>query len=350
LNHALFKGLLFLAAGAVLHATGTGDIERLGGVARRLPAVSVAFLAGSVAICALPPLNGFLSEYLIYMGLLQGLRTTPMAYSVFLAACAAMLALVGAVALAAFAKVFSVAFLGEPRDTSTTYHRVPGSMQAGMIFLVAACVGIVVLAGALPQPLSVAIDSLAFGAAAQVPAIDAPIPNMTPVLWLLALFAVTIGLLLALRQRMPRGNMAGGAGRTWGCGYAFPTASMQYTGSSYAWKLLVSFRLLVRPKRRAPAIAGCFPGRHVLDTDVPDVALDRLFRPGFQGLSRAFERMWPLQHGRVQLYLVYIVVTVLVVFLSEVWRTHAAPLPPGMAAMVGETAVSSSRERSAAVP
>ncbi len=350
LNHALFKGLLFLSAGAVLHGTGTGDIERLGGVARRLPAVSIAFLAGSVAICALPPLNGFLSEYVIYMGLLQGLRAMPMVYSVFLAACAAMLALVGAVALAAFAKVFSVAFLGEPRDTSVTYHRVPGSMHAGMMFLMAACFGVVVLAGALPQPLSIAIDSLDFGSAAHVPAIHSPIINLTPVLLPLALFAVTIGLLLALRQRMPRGSVAGDTGRTWGCGYAFPTATMQYTGSSFAWKLLVSFRLLVRPTRRAPAIAGCFPGQYALDTDIPDVALDRMFRPGFRGLSRAFERMWPLQHGRVQLYLVYIVVTVLVVFLSEVWRAHLAPMPPGMASMVGETAVSSSGERSDAVP
>ena len=94
---------------------------------------------------------------------------------------------------------------------------------------------------------------------------------------------------------------------------------MQYTGSSYAWKVIHSFRHVIRPKRQAPAIVGCFPSQVRLTTVTTDMAQERIYKPVFTGLVRMFERLWPLQHGRIQLYLVYIVATVLIVFLVEGW-------------------------------
>jgi formate hydrogenlyase subunit 3/multisubunit Na+/H+ antiporter MnhD subunit len=321
LNHSLFKGLLFLSAGAVLHGTGTGDMGRLGGLSRMMRANSVAFLIGSTAICALPPLNGFISEYVVYLGLLNGLQSLPIPYAVFLASCAALLALTGAIALAAFAKVFSIVFLGEPRDRSVTTHAMPRSMTAGTLLLAFACIAVATGASALTQPLSAALKSITIGASIPARQIQLPLELAAPLAPpLLLLFAMGLGL-FGLRNQMPRGTVAGGTGNTWGCGYAFPAPSMQYTSSSFAWKLIHSFSQVVRPKRNMPAIGINFPGRHWLETETRDFALERVFQPGFRALSWAFERLWPLQHGRVQLYLVYIVVTALVVFLVEAWQS-----------------------------
>jgi hydrogenase-4 component B len=156
LNHALFKGLLFLSAGAVLHDTGTGDMERLGGLAHRTPVNALAFLIGSVAICALPPLNGFVSEFAVYSGIFQGVVTLPKSYAAVLATCAAGLALIGGLALVVFSKTFSVVFLGAQRDRSVSVHLTPTSMNAGMLFLALGCIVTAVASGTLIPALSTA--------------------------------------------------------------------------------------------------------------------------------------------------------------------------------------------------
>jgi hydrogenase-4 component B len=326
LNHSLFKGLLFLSAGTVLHGTGTGDIERLGGLSRTMRANSAAFLIGSTAICALPPLNGFISEYVIYTGLLNGLQSLPIPYAAFLASCTALLALAGAIALAAFAKVFSVVFLGASRDESVTSHVTPLSMTAGTLLLAFACIAVAIGASALTEPLYVALGSISAGVPVTEHGIRLPLYVTAPVAPpYLVFFAMALGL-FGLRKWMPRGTVAGGSGNTWGCGYAFPAPSMQYTSSSFSWKMIDSFRQIVRPKRTHAEIAVCFPRNNSLETNTPDFVLERVYRPGFRALSRAFERLWPLQHGRIQLYLVYIVVTALAVFLVEAWQSPSAPV------------------------
>jgi len=317
LNHALFKGLLFLSAGAVLHDTGTGDMERLGGLAQSTPVNALAFLIGSIAICALPPLNGFVSEFAVYMGILQGVVALPGSYAVMLASCAAALALIGGLALAVFSKTFSVVFLGSQRDPDVCMHATPASMNAGMLFLASGCVAVVVGSGALVPANSAALTPFV----ADVPGQAAPfvsslgmVQRMLPPTGVLVIVAIG---LLAVRRRMPLGKAGGGPGGTWGCGYAFPGPTMQYTGSSYSRKAIHSFRQFIRPKRQAPAIAGCFPPPKRLVTVTNDMVQERIYKPAFIGLARKFERLWPLQHGRIQLYLGYIVATVLIVFLVE---------------------------------
>jgi hydrogenase-4 component B len=324
LNHALFKGLLFLSAGAVLHDAGTGDMERLGGLAQRTPVNALAFLIGSVAICALPPLNGFVSEFAIYTGILQGVVTLPSSYAAVLASCAAALALMGGLALVVFTKTFSAVFLGAQRDRSVCVHTTPASMNAGMLFLALGCVAVAVAPGALVPAISAALTPFAAftsGKAETVGESLGLVARFLPPLGVL--IVVAIGL-LTIRRRMTLGGAVGGAGGTWGCGYAFPETTMQYTGSSYAWKMIRSFRHVIRPKRQAPAIVGCFPSQDRLVTTTTDLAHEGFYKPVFTGLARMFERLWPLQHGRIQLYLLYIVATVLVVFLVE---GLSAPFP-----------------------
>ena len=322
LNHALFKGLLFLSAGAVLHDTGTGNMERLGGLAKRAPVNALAFLIGSVAICALPPLNGFVSEFAIYTGIFQGVVTLPSSYAAVLASCAAALALIGGLALVVFSKTFSVVFLGTQRDCGVCVQVTPTSMNAGMFFLALGCVAVAVASGALVPAVSAALAPFQATASGHAQTFGESLGLVSRFLAPLGiLIAVSIGL-VAVRRRLPSGTVVGGAGGTWGCGYAFPETTMQYTGSSYAWKLIHSFRHLIRPKRQAPAFVGCFPSPDHLVTVTIDMAQERFYKPVFAWLARVFERLWPLQHGRLQLYLVYMVATVLTVFLVEGWSAR----------------------------
>src|SRR5205823_14106598 len=141
LNHAVFKGLLFLGAGSVLHATHTRNMEEMGGLAKRMPQTALFFLVGAVAISALPPLNGFVSEWLTYQSLLQGYGTTTSLIRLMFPLGGAMLALTGALAAACFVKAFGITFLAQPRSEHAEHAREAApSMCLGMAVLTVACV------------------------------------------------------------------------------------------------------------------------------------------------------------------------------------------------------------------
>src|SRR5437667_3008256 len=141
INHAVFKALLFLGAGAVLHATHTRNMEEMGGLIKRMPKTAFFFLIGAVAISALPPLNGFVSEWLTYQSLLQGFGTTTSLVRLMFPLSGAMLALTGALAAACFVKAFGITFLAQPRsEHAANAHEVAPTMLLGMGLLTAACV------------------------------------------------------------------------------------------------------------------------------------------------------------------------------------------------------------------
>ena len=231
-NHALFKSLLFLGAGSVQHATGTRDVERLGGLARSMPWTAGLFLVGAAAISGLPPLNGFVSEWFVALGALSVLnlpRLNPACLAVLIAP---VLALVGALATACFVKVQGTVFLGNARTADAARaHESPRAMLIPMAVLAAACVAIGALPALVVAPLSrgaaawsgMPLSSLArpaalaAGSAGWVSGVGVLLVTLVLVLWF-------------LRRRLD----AGVAGDTWGCGYAYPTARMAYTGSSFA--------------------------------------------------------------------------------------------------------------------
>lgn len=319
LNHALFKSLLFLSAGAVRHATRVDDIERLGGIARRDPLNAGLFALGCVAICGLPPLNGFIGEFLIYAGLLRGSTFGSPSVATFALFGVTALALIGGLALAGFSKLYGVMFLGQPRDAQVRVHATPMSMLAGMSILAFGCIAIALGArgagGLLPGPLAVLApaggDTRAYCDAAL-----SPLTSVSIVCWT-ALGAAAA--LTALRRWRRRPELAADRQTTWGCGYAAPTARMQYTGSSYVWKLVQGFRSLLRPRRHAARPQDCFGAAIRLETHTEDAAIAMGYQPAFRAVARVCERLWPLQRGRIQLYLMYIVATLLVVFAVEAW-------------------------------
>jgi formate hydrogenlyase subunit 3/multisubunit Na+/H+ antiporter MnhD subunit len=318
LNHAVFKALLFLGAGAILHATGSRSIEQLGGLIRRMGTTGATFLIGSAAISGLPPLNGFVSEFLIYAGAFGTLVGKPGAGAAALPALIVILALamIGGLAAACFAKAFGMAFLGEPRSgAADRAHEAPAGMRLPMIALSALCVGIGLL-GALAAAAAVP------AAAVLLPALDVPALARPARLWLgyvstgaLLLLALAAGL-AALRRRLLAGREVGRT-VTWDCGYAAPTARMQYTASSFASPLLGSFRLILRPDAQVQAPLAMFPAEASLHTRVEDTFERHVFRPAFRLVRRLALRLHWLQAGPNQLYVLYVAIAVLALL---VWK------------------------------
>ncbi len=302
LNHGLFKALLFLAAGSAVHAAGTRDLDRLGGLGRRMPWTSAAFLVGAWAICGLPPLNGFVSEWLIYLGSFRAMAVSRWAWS---AGLLAALALIGALALACFAKAFGAVFLGAPRTPAAEgVHEAPRRMLVPMGILVLAC-GAVGLAPALLVP---ALDR---GVAALMPGPARPsLGGLAGLPLLTGLALVLLGVALAfaawLRPRRRAGDLP-----TWDCGYGRPTPRMQYTASSFADGPVSGLRWVLLPRIHDARPGGLFPPPARYESHVPDPVLDRVSDPALRRSARGLALLRVVQGGQLPVYLLYVLLTLL---------------------------------------
>ncbi|PIP43322.1 MAG: hydrogenase [Deltaproteobacteria bacterium CG23_combo_of_CG06-09_8_20_14_all_60_8] len=309
INHGLFKSLLFLSAGSLINATGTRQIDQYGGLLRRLPATALFFLGGAVAICGLPPLNGFVSEWLIYLGLLHSQAPgAPLGMSMLVVA-APILAIIGALAVACFVKVFGVTFLGEPRKPLPS---LPTEAPLTMILPMAVILGCCGVIGIMPLTV---VDLLgggiaAWGGAAGPAAFPA---TLAPVGWISVGALLFLGLtaILALLQR--RAVIAPKRPATWGCGYPQPTSRMQYTAASFAEMLTGLFHWGLWTDIEKGEVRGFFPERSHGADHTPDVILDRMIYPGCHALAWvAFKTRSFLQHGVLGIYLLYSALTTIV--------------------------------------
>ncbi|MBI4917893.1 MAG: hypothetical protein HY825_18795 [Acidobacteria bacterium] len=319
LNHALFKGLLFLGAGAVAQATGSRNLDRQGGLLRRMPWTGGTFLVGAAAISGLPPLNGFVSEFLVYFGAFSAAVAPRGAVVVALVVIAA-LALIGGLAVACFAKAFGVVVLGEPRSTrARDAHEVGRAMRGPMALLALACVAV-----ALAAPLALRLVAPAVAQVATalgVPAAEAPLVGataaVTAVVWVFLAVIAGVALLALARRLLLRGRAVTRAG-TWDCGYAAPTPRMQYTASSFAQPLVDLFSPLLRTERHETVPEGPFPAPGSFASHTADLAARAVYLPLFAGAAKALGSLRWLQHGRVQLYVLYIALTLLVLLVWKV--------------------------------
>lgn len=306
-NHAIFKSLLFLAAGAAIQATGTRDIELMGGLLKRMRHTGLAFIIGSVAICGLPPLNGFISEFMIYVGAFSGVTGSVTTGATASLLVVAALAMIGGLAIACFTKVIGVVFLGEGRsDLAKDASEAPALMRAPLAIMAGLCV----LIGLLSPLVIPAIE----------PATRCLIPNSTAyrnvggmdlysLLWRIStafvvLIAFIVGL-WALRRRLLAHRTVQEAG-TWDCGYAAPTSRMQYTASSFAWPILDMFRFLLRPQVLQQRPSGLFPEKAKFESHVDDVFRKYAYGPIFSSVAWLADRLRWVQQGRNQLYVLYI--------------------------------------------
>jgi hydrogenase-4 component B len=319
LNHALFKGLLFLGAGAVINSSGTHEIDRMGGLLKKMPWTGVTFLIGAAAISGLPPLNGFVSEFLIYSAGFHGaLSGTPEALTLA-AILLVSLAIIGGLAAACFTKCFGIVFLGEPRETHTTeIQDVSSAMRWPMIALAAGCIIIGLTAPLFIRLVFPAIQTVAGLSADSMASISATesniLGNLTVVL--LILIALT-GALFLIRRLLPMAKEER-LDNTWGCGYAKPTPRMQYSASSFAQPLIDLFRICLGTLSSGKAVKGFFPGKASFSTHTSDMAQEKLFRPLFQLIERLTNPLRMLQHGGIHLYVLYIFITLVAILVWKV--------------------------------
>ncbi|MBI2434163.1 MAG: hydrogenase, partial [Candidatus Hydrogenedentes bacterium] len=310
-NHGLFKSLLFLGAGSVIHAVHTREIDHLGGLAKRMPWTSGFFMVGAAAICGLPPLNGFISELFIYLGLFQALGTQQAAAWPLAALAIPALGLIGALALACFAKVHGAVFLGEPRTPAAEQVHESGVGMLGPMALLAVLCCVI---GLFPVLVAPALQTISATWAPELATSTTPLNTLAPLRILsilgpiLLVVAAAIFAMLSYRardaRRVPR--------PTWDCGYVAPSARMQYTASSFAQMLVDLYHWLLLPQAKSPRIEDLFPTAAAFHSHVPDAVLDRAVNPVLQQTSHALARLRFLQQGRVQVYIVYVVVTLLV--------------------------------------
>jgi hydrogenase-4 component B len=315
-NHALFKSLLFLSAGSVIHATHTREIDHLGGLARRMPWTALGFLVGAVAICGLPPLNGFVSEFLIYLGLFGTLGTGERPGFPAAAFAAPALALIGALAVACFVKVYGVAFLGTARSEHVRHAEESRPAMLGPMGVLVACCALIGLAPALIVPF--------FGQAVTAwdPGLTDAGPRLAglaPLGWIIAMGVLLLAALLAVSVVLWLRLRASGVkeGATWGCGYVAPTPRIQYTSSSFAQMLVTLFGWALRPRARRPRDLGLFPQKTDFHSEIPDTVLDEAVLPAFRFGEYLFSWFRVFQRGSIQTYLLYIFLALIALLL---WR------------------------------
>jgi hydrogenase-4 component B len=326
LNHASFKALLFLGAGAVLQATHTRNMEELGGLAKRMRWTALFFLTGAVAISALPPLNGFVSEWLTYQSLLQGFGTTPSLIRLMFPLSGAMLALTGALAAACFVKAYGITFLAQPRsDHARQAREASGTMLLGQGILTAACVFL----GLFPTLFLGLFDPLT----RQLTGESLSGQLTTAQGWVLSAGTAQGGtvstpgitLLLACLLPLPLALWwcFGRAARTriaptWDCGLRGLTPHMEYTATGFSKPIRMIFKALFRPRRevqREYDFSPYFATTLRFESQVEEVFQTRIYRPLKWWVLRGSRRLRALQAGSLQAYLIYLFITLLALLL-----------------------------------
>ncbi len=300
-NHGLFKALLFLGAGSVLHATGTREMSRLGGLWRAMPWTAGLFTLGAAAIAGLPPLNGFISEWLVYLGLFDAVAARGPVASAAVPA-AILLAVTGALALACFVKVVGVVFLGAPRTGAARHaHECGRFMRAPMLVLALLCVAIG-LAPFLFWP-AVAHAISAWQPAWTSAETPAPLATLATVNITFAVFAALA--VFVLFRRVRRNGLSRAV--TWDCGYAAPTSRMQYTAGSFAGIITGWFAWILRPEKHEHPVKGNFPAHASRTEHTPETVLEKIVEPAGAAVMFVSTAVRRLQHGRLQSYIFYLV-------------------------------------------
>lgn len=329
LNHASFKGLLFLGAGSVLHGAHTRNMEEMGGLIKRMPVTALCFLIGAIAISGLPPLNGFASEWLVFQSLLGGFNIPKPEVAVMMPVAVGMLALTSGLAAACFVKAFGITFLAVPRSHEAEHaSEAPFSMRVGMAILALACVAlglapfIVVPAlgrvlaglGGLPdthQAFTLKLSLATPGGASSVS------PAMV------AIGALIILGLIPLLLRALRANRKLRVGDSWGCGRIGQTPRMEYTATSFAEPLRRVFAELYRPTKELTIDfhpeSKYFVQSIEYKSEITPWFEKYVYEPCLWFVRLLALNVRRLQSGSLHLYLLYVAIALVILLLSARW-------------------------------
>ena len=316
LNHCVFKGLLFLGAGTVLHETGTGDMDKLGGLMKKMPFTGACFMTGSAAISGLPPFNGFVGEFLIFLAAFYGVTSASLPLSFCSIVVIISLALIGGLAMACFSKAFGIVFLGEPRSDKTSHAKDPGiPMLLPMIILSMLCLAI-----GFSGPI---ISAWLSGTVSQISGIEMSACEIGLKIASLPLLSITVlsSLLIilgsffySLRKALPRSEMEMKA-PTWDCGYAKPVPRIQYTSSSFSSPITGLFTSVLRTKFKRPATSETFPGRDSFSSETHDVWQEYIFAPIVRLFKKLSSFLIRSESVRIHVFILYIIITILILLI-----------------------------------
>ena len=318
-NHALFKSLLFMGAGSLLHGTGTRNLNRMGGLLRRMPGTGILLIAGSMAITALPPFNGLIGEWFLYRSLLEaGARLTGFAAFVPLVLLG-LLALVGGMVLMVFTRTVGIALSGEPRTPEAAEARESGWRMVGPM---AALGGLCLLGGLFP--------ALLLGPVSRVAELIAPgLPSLVTRAGLMPLWLGWLGwglagfiiLAVAMARWLASSRGQAPTASTWGCGYILPSSRMSYSAEGFAELAGTSFFCPgLQPEVDVDHSPALFPGPLVFRQQAPDLVLEDCYQPLFKGMAASCLRMRKLQSGPVHFYLFYIFSTTVLLLAWVAFR------------------------------
>ncbi len=328
-NHAVFKSLLFLSAGAVVHATETRNMERMGGLIRRMPLTASCFLVGAIAISGLPPLNGFVSEWLTYQALLGGFGSTPSLTRMIFPVAGSLLALTGALAAACFVRAFGIGFLALPRSAQATHaHEAQPSMLAGMGTLAVLCIALglgatlwlPILDPVTNQLLGIRMSGnlvLAGGVALSSGSPKGGTVAPAALAGTLALLALLPGILWAVWWR--RGRRV--AGPAWDCGLPGLTEYNEYTATAFSKPLRMIFAAFYQPRREIQTefeVSAYYPTSVRFESEVAPAFEAHLYSPLKDRIIAVAGRLRTIQAGSIHAYLAYIFITLVLLLLFGV--------------------------------
>jgi hydrogenase-4 component B len=323
MNHAIFKCLLFLGAGSVVHSTGTRNMEKMGGLIRRMPITALCFLVGAIAISGLPPLNGFVSEWLTYQALLGGFGTTEQLVRLLFPVAGGLLALTAALAATCFVKAFGITFLALPRGAEAeNAHETDSCSLAGMAILAVACVALglgatlfmPVFDGITAHLMGVSMSGDLTGAHGWVLTAGTMRGGTVSPLAIAVLLMVLAALPAMLWLWLGRKGIQT-VGPTWDCGLPGLTAQNEYTAFAFSKPLRMIFAALYQPHREIEAeyeISPYYPKAIHFGSEIESPFEERLYDPLQKRILTLAGRMRAIQAGSIHAYLTYIFIALIV--------------------------------------
>jgi hydrogenase-4 component B len=323
LNHSLFKSLLFFSAGSVYLQTHTRDIEKLGGLLRKMPQTAILFLIGALSIGGLPPFNGFVSEFLLYGGLLVGIKAFALSHIILMIFSLAGLALIGGLSMLTFTKTFGTMFLGSPRTKQVVHaNEVSLLMRLPQYFIVA----IILSIGLFPQYYfgmvnQVLKDSFPQAAVGIDTAALAWIKSISTTGIYSLVFICICGLFYFIRQQLVSKRKVE-LKKTWGCGYVMPDVRMQYSGKSFSKSLGKLLGIVLAEKKKYNEISSSeiFPVVRKHSSYYTDFFGTVIINRIVDRLNYSMNYFRFIQNGQTQLYIFYGLFFIIIIFLGTLFN------------------------------
>ncbi|MBI5026669.1 MAG: hydrogenase 4 subunit B [Nitrospirae bacterium] len=320
-NHAVFKGLLFLGSGSVMHATHTKNMEKMGGLIKSMPYTGLFFLIGSVSICALPPFNGFVSEWLTYQSLLLGFKSPSITSKIISPLGGAALALTGALAAACFVKAFGISFLGMPRSHhAENVKESSPSMVAGMAFLAVLCLVFGIFPGSVISVISPAsfLITGSYGILSEKGFlnISETLSALSPLAILITMIIMFIATGIFILTVGGKRKVA--YGDSWDCGIPALNARMQYTATAFIKPIKLIFKRIYLPRRELKVsyiVKPFFVKSIKYSSEITPFFEKYVYEPVIVFIHWIAGRVRLLQSGSLHLYLGYILVTLILLLI-----------------------------------